>query len=243
MTRLQRWTILLYLVLAILIPACSPQPTPAAEVILSPEEFLLQLQAQHSDETSQNFQILGRREWERGVLLFVSYDYTRLSMGSFGYSLLERVPGEHGWAPVGGFIYGRPQAVPASEYIDWSVGRSGGMTKVLGMPLESHLDPVVYFGRVISPEVQALEMVFAGGQVLRDEAEDGFFAFVTQPGDRTCAIRVLGSSDLLLRQIDLTQEQPGALGIASPDQSPACPMLFMGIPNCLIALIPNCLLV
>jgi hypothetical protein len=192
----------------------TPSPTPS--IGISPEDWLRQLHAKGPPELAGSLRILGRREWKKGVLLFISYQ----DVGSgemFGYSLLERVPEGEGWTTAGGQLHGSSETRPAPEFVDWGMGAGGGMKTALGVPVEMRQDPVVVYGRALTLDVQAVAVTFASGRGLRDEAADGMFAIVLEPTARACELLVLGEADQVLRRINLTEERRGSPGIAEPD--------------------------
>jgi hypothetical protein len=189
-------------------------PTPS--IGLSPEDWLRQLYAKGPPEPARSLRILGRREWEKGVLLFISYRDVGLGGEMFGYSLLERVPEGEGWTTAGGQLHGSSETRPASEFVDWGMGAGGGMKTALGVPVEMRQDPVVVYGRALTPDVQAVAVTFTNGQRLRDEAPDGMFAIVLEPTALACEVLVLGKADQVLWRIDLTEERRGSPGIARP---------------------------
>jgi hypothetical protein len=216
---------ILYLLLAALLlgpGACAgPNPQAIPGLVLSPEEYVRQLYTNNSPPELRTVRILGRREWEKGVLVFLDQwepgDGKIPGTWTFGYSLLERAPSGGGWQVVSGHLHGRSEPLPRSELVDWSIGSGGGMSGPPGGPMQAHLDPVVYYGRALTPEVRAVQVIFDDGGMRRDEAGDGMFAVVVPPTARACQLVVIGQADQVLRRINLPEILAGGAGVAQPD--------------------------
>jgi hypothetical protein len=202
--------------------ACAgPNPQAIPGLVLSPEEYVRQLYTNNSPPELRTVRILGRREWEKGVLVFLEQwepgDGKIPGTWTFGYFLLERAPSGGGWQAVSGHLHGRSEPLPRSELVDWSIGSGGGMSGPPGGPMQAHLDPVVYYGRALTPEVRAVQVIFDDGGMRRDEAGDGMFAVVVPSTARACQLVVLGQADRVLRRINLPEILAGGAGVAQPD--------------------------
>jgi hypothetical protein len=192
------------------------QSNPKPSSLPRAEDWVWELERKNAPASElRTFRTLGRREWERGVLVFIRYrDETGTEM--FGYSLLE--PNSEGgdWTTAGGQLYG-PATLDPTEFIDWSVGSGGGMTIVSGTAVESHLEPVVFYG-LTSEEVRAVEVTFVNDPVQRDQTNDHMFAIVVGPEARACNLIAYGDDDKVLRTIQLAEEIPGSQGVAKPEE-------------------------
>ena len=117
-------------------------------------------------------QILGRRDWPNKTIV-VMYTRPNPPEGAnpagpdhlFGYQFITE--GMFGWRSRGGFA-GKREAIPAEDLVEYRIGRIG------------HIDSDALFvvGRVLSPQVGAVEFTFGEGQKVRDEADDGVFALL-----------------------------------------------------------------
>jgi hypothetical protein len=80
---------------------------------------------------------------------------------------------------------------PAAELIEYAIG--GG--------LERNADYALVFGRILDPQVVAVEATFDDKQTLRGEPAEKNFAIVAPGAGAVCELRVLGSDDQLFKQI------------------------------------------
>lgn len=180
------------------------------------EDWVWELERKNAPASElRTFRTLGRREWERGILVFIRYrDETGTEM--FGYSLLEPNSEGDDWTTAGGQLYG-PATLDPTEFIDWSVGSGGGMTVLSGAVVDSHVEPVVFYGQT-SEEVKAVEATFVDDSVQRDQTNDRMFAIVVKPEARACELIVLGDQERILQKIQLPEEIPGSQGVARPEE-------------------------
>ncbi len=68
--------------------------------------------------------------------------------------------------------------------------------------------PAMVYGRVLSAEVEAVEVLFSDGEVLRDGAEDRGFALVSPGARGPCELRLLGVGGCVLLRVGIAV-QPG----------------------------------
>ena len=89
---------------------------------------------------------------------------------------------------------------PASDLIEYAGGgRAGG---------GRWIDFV--YGRILAPEVAAVEVRFANGPTVREAPSDGLFVVAGEQTDGPCELRALGADGRELRRIDLGPPHPRA---------------------------------
>ena len=101
-----------------------------------------------------------------------------------------------GWEQIGNdsaeFFMDRPQLPP--EELVWYGGSNYSNDKGETYALT--------YGKVLSPEVAAVEITFDNGKILRDEATNGVFVLISPAANHSCQMRVLGKNDKILRRIN-----------------------------------------
>jgi hypothetical protein len=81
--------------------------------------------------------------------------------------------------------------------------------------------PALVYGRVLAPEVEAIEALFDNGEVLRDPADDGALALVSLDARGACELRVVGADGAVIRRIvtvhgPISYREPGGVPKACP---------------------------
>ncbi len=177
---------------------------------LTPQESARQSTLTMSPESAATFQVMGTRQWERGVVVLYTYlqpaQEQRPPMQIFGYTLV--VPSGWGtWQAVGSGAGGSNAPPPAENLVHYSYGGGGGSQRGFFS---------IVSGYVLAPNVAAVEITFDNGQVLRDKTGDGLFAVVTTAKVAACELRVLDDQGQILRRIDTSST-------ASPSKEPGGP--------------------
>jgi hypothetical protein len=181
--------------LVLFISSCSSE-----RVAATPEQVIRQNILCPSPTTqAQDFRVLGTRQWSQGVVVLYSAicpsrESKQASPQIFGYSVL--VSKGSGWEQIGNdsaeFFMDRPQLPP--EELVWYGGSNYSNDKGETYALT--------YGKVLSPEVAAVEITFDNGKIQRDEAANGVFVLISPGANHSCQMRVLGKDDKILRRIN-----------------------------------------
>ncbi|MCZ7571755.1 MAG: hypothetical protein M5U01_24655 [Ardenticatenaceae bacterium] len=165
-----------------------------------------------SPEIAATFRVWGRRQSPHGVVVLYTTrrpaeDQTA-PMEMFQYSLVEWKWG--GWWPVSGGGFGSSEPASPEVLVDYGTSR-GNLT--------------IIFGRVLAPEVSAVEATFDNDQTLRDDAADNVFALIAPAGTAPCELRVLGAEEQVLRRFDLgPAPAPGKESLMLPNSCDGAPV-------------------
>lgn len=140
-------------------------------------------------------EIVATRRWERGrVVLYRGIMQTGLHPGEgelvFGHIILQREG--LGWRFIGGGSGSAGSAGPAGRRISYMY--SSGSSIEHG----SHSSVI---GEVLTPEIEAVEIVFDDGRRLRDETEGDVFAFTVTGSVAPCALFLLDGENQLVGHI------------------------------------------
>lgn len=181
--------------LALFTSSCSSE-----RVAATPEQVVRQNNLCSLPTTpAQDFRVLGTRQWSQGVVVLYSAicpssDRKQAPPQIFGYSVL--VSKGSGWEQIGNdsaeFFLDRPQLPP--EELVWY-----GSSNYSNNKGETY---ALTYGKVLSPEVAAVEITFDNGKILRDEATNGVFVLISPGANHSCQMRVLGKNDKILRRIN-----------------------------------------
>jgi hypothetical protein len=76
----------------------------------------------------------------------------------------------------------------------------------------------IFYGKVISKDVGAVEVTFNNGEVLRDRSPDGYISLISEGATGICDIRILGFD----QQILLREEYAIAVGLTAQDAGRVC---------------------
>ncbi|MBD1897261.1 hypothetical protein [Coleofasciculus sp. FACHB-129] len=182
--------------LALFASSCSSE-----RVAATPEQVIRQNNLCPSPTTqAQDFRVLGTRQWSQGVVVLYSAicpssDRQQASPQILGHSVLVRK--ESGWEQIGNdsaeFFLDRPPLPP--EQLVW-YGSGNYSNDKTG---ETY---ALTYGKVLSPEVAAVEITFDNGKILRDEATNGVFVLISPGANHSCQMRVLGKDGKILRRIN-----------------------------------------
>lgn len=158
-----------------------------------------------SPEVAATLRVLGTRETAAGVVVLYTVrqpaNGERPAMEMLHYSLVERRWG--GWRPTSGGGFGSSEPTPPENLVEYGTSRG---------------DFTIVFGRVLSPDVAAVETRLDNDQALRDDTTGEVFALLAPAGSTPCELRVLGADGRVLRRFDLAPPPaPGKAG-APPNQ-------------------------
>ncbi len=166
---------------------------------LTPEEAARQNSARNSPESAATFQVVGTRQWQRGVV--VLYTYLRAPKQMVGYALTTQTP-SGAWQMTNAYA-GNADLPVRENLVDY---REGGGSGAFGLG-----EFTIVAGQTLAPEVAQVQVSFANGQVLQDETADGVFALIAPASTFGCELRVFGAKGELLRRIAM----PGQLAPGS----------------------------
>jgi hypothetical protein len=76
----------------------------------------------------------------------------------------------------------------------------------------------ILYGQVLSPDVKAVTATFDNGKIVRDTVPDGTFALIVRGATQVCSLRILGSGNQILGEVNVSQKQSQT---GSP-QAPTC---------------------
>lgn len=176
-----------------------PQPIPVQPVEAQNTVFQV-VTSRQSPEMAASYLMLGSRPGFLGQV--VAYWMCRPATPNTpaatisGYEIVQKFRGKGGNS-LGGIEF--EEAVPAADSLIEFIAH----TQNLGSEKRN-----ILFGRILSPEVRALEIVYADDQRLRWQVVgNGFLLFRQEPVDWT-ELRVLGENDQVLKTYDLTFENP-----------------------------------
>jgi hypothetical protein len=176
-----------------------PQPIPVQAVDAQNTVFRTITNSQ-APETGASYRMLGSRPGFLGQV--VAYWMCRPAAPNApaaiisGYEIVQEFRGQEGKSSQGiAFEKPLPAAHSLIEFI--------ADTQIQGSEKRN-----ILFGRILSPEVRALEVVYADEQRLPWQVVgNGFLLFRQEPVDWT-ELRILGENDQVLKTYDLTLENP-----------------------------------
>lgn len=148
---------------------------------------------------AESVQVISTHRWSKGVVVL----YSALCPASgkrqnslqrvFGHKVVKQDGMK--WQVSGSDSYGTEAPPKASEkLVNFGISRSvkpGGDRYA------------ILYGQVISKKVEAVEVTFDNGQILRDESSNGVFALVSPSATGVCELRVIGADNQILQQEDL----------------------------------------
>lgn len=156
--------------------------------------------SRQSPETGASYLMLGSRPGFLGQV--VAYWMCRPATTSApattisGYEIVQKFRGQGGNS-LGGIEF--EEALPATDSLIEFIAH----TQTQGSKQRN-----ILFGRILSPEVRALEIVYADDQPLRWQVVGNeFLLFRQEPVDWT-ELRILGENDRVLKTYDLTHQNP-----------------------------------
>lgn len=195
-----------------------------------PIDILRKFVEGYPDAVPGSFQLQAERSWEMGRIYLYEFQARRQLTPSRAQILkmsnhMLFIYGENGeLKPLGGGGGGSdPDAVPPPD-----------QRVELAMGFGALADQGSYayaLGRVLSRDVGSVEALFEGGQRMRDDAADGYFALVAARTGQAVQLRVLDAGGELIELIDVKESFPspsnpdaalnGKLGNAYFDFTPA----------------------
>jgi hypothetical protein len=114
-----------------------------------------------------------------------------------GFIVVERENGS--FRQSGGTLIGGSGPTPPDQFIEYQ--SRGVSTKTA---IYSYVD-----GRVISPEVHAVEVLFDTGEVVQDDGSDRIYGVIAVGSKGVCEVRVLGRDAHILTTTTLAVDDPG----------------------------------
>lgn len=137
----------------------------------------------------EDVQIHRTQSGKNGVLaLYTAQDASSAPSEQVGYIMLEK--SLLNWQPKETGAIVRPASVASTGLVEYEVG--GGRVR--------NADYALVFGRVLDPQVVAVEATFDNNQVLRDERTDDVFAILADGANAVCEVRLLASDDTVLER-------------------------------------------
>jgi hypothetical protein len=104
------------------------------------------------------------------------------------------------WQVSGNGSYGTaPTSAPTKQLVEYGISRSASVNRS-SPPGERY---TILYGRVLQPQVAAIEATFDNGKILRGRSSNGVFALLSAGATGVCELRLLGSDNQILQQDNL----------------------------------------
>lgn len=158
---------------------------------------------------AEQFKILSTQSWPQGVVVLYSAfcptaDVKTPLQQVFGHKIVKR--NGMAWQISGSGSYGAENESAPARLVEYGISRSTGKHQASSTAQDKESYTILY-GRVLKPNVVAVEATFDNGKTIRDESTNGVFALLSAGATGVCALRVLGADNQILRQEDLVVQQ------------------------------------
>lgn len=147
------------------------------------------------ETVTEDFQILGTRKWSKRLIVVYQVncrnDHTSPYNGNLlGHQVVVR-KGISWQAVSGGDRIGLLPQLPPSEIVQYGTTRKHR---------ERGDRPTVVYGKILTPNVAAVEATFDNGKTLRDEGKDGMFAMALPEAVEVREVKVLSADGQVLQR-------------------------------------------
>lgn len=165
---------------------------------------------------AQEIEVLGTHRWDNGLIVVL---YSALCPPKDGRSALERVLGHQfvrrdglNWQVSSRDSYSINNSQDSSEkLIEYRVSQSKSKAsstqtsfQIFPFSQAAQIDRyTLVYGRILSPEVVAVEATFDDGQIVRASRDAKTFALLSNNSAHICELRVFGTGNQILRREDL----------------------------------------
>jgi hypothetical protein len=150
----------------------------------------------------QNPQILGTHRWAGGfIVLYSGLCPDNQNATGFRQVFGHQIVKQDGinWIVSGSDSFQvENQPKKAKRLVDYRISRS---------VYQGRDRFTIVYGQVLKPTVATIEATFDNGTILRDFGQDGVFALLAPGATGVCEVRMLGSDNQILQQVDLAPPQ------------------------------------
>lgn len=177
----------------------------ASFLTATPKDLIDQTVSCPTDEKAkaEGFKVLSTQTWSQGVIVlytaFCPTDNAKTTMRPvFGHKVVKR--NGTTWQVSGSDSYGtESKSAPSEQLVEYGISRSSNQRSA-NIP-SYHEEPyTILYGRVLKPNVVAVEVTFNNGKTMRDGSSNGVFALLSDGATGICELRILGADNQILRQ-------------------------------------------
>lgn len=122
----------------------------------------------------------------------------RQGVEGMGHTFVEQIDGK--WYAAGSQWVGRRDRPKPEEVVEVGANSGGGS--------DPRSQYSIVYGEVLTPEVAAVQVTFAGGVIEQARLHDGVFAAIVPGTAMACEAQVVAADGTVLRQVDLQPVQP-----------------------------------